>query len=100
MKARLRTAAYAALVAAGAAASVQFWLRALTVRETMPASPLEVPAVDQREIPALVLSAAARPREPQAVPVRVVRQPALATWVQLNAPGSRSTGSGTPSAGN
>jgi hypothetical protein len=91
----LRKAMYAALIAVGAAASAQFWSRALTVHDGLPSSHrLAVPAVGQREIPATVLRPSAT--APRVVTVPIIRRPAL-TWIrQATAPPGRSGESGRP----
>jgi hypothetical protein len=86
MRPAVRTAAYVALVAGGTAASVQFWLRALTVRDSPALAPEAVPAIEQRVIPASVTAQLPHPRVgKQGAFVAVVRTP-LTTPVRGGAP--------------
>ena len=75
MKAGVRTPIYLLLVAGGTAASVQFWMRALTAREASPpSSPLALPARVEREVPAVVAPARARPTNARAPKTPVLAQ--------------------------
>src|SRR5438552_2354079 len=75
MKAGVRTPIYLLLVAGGTAASVQLWVRALTAREASPpSSPLALPAGVEREVPAVVAPARARPTNARAPKTPVLAQ--------------------------
>jgi hypothetical protein len=96
MREPFRKATYAALIAAGATASAQFWSRALTVRDGLPTSRVAVPAVDQREVPATILRASVPAPRLETVPI--IRRP-LPTWIRLPAPATESVAAGAPNVG-
>ena len=102
MRRPLSAAAYLALVGAGGLASVQFWLHAFGVRESVKATEFAVPGAQQRAVPEFVLPTAGRPEGPLGRPSSLSANPLfgpefLSGAAALPSPGATSpTGPTTP----